>query len=549
MSQRIRRRQCGCVNDCFGTDIKPRSEEIAATIPQQRACCEQCEDNEAPCVYVVLSACDFRIRYPGFNEGLSYVVQPAQLELRKVCITGCEYRTAIPQLPRFELVGTPPNRWEAAGDAILDPVFPDLCTIAERYWYPPEFGGFTAEDWQNALDVGTAFILRPIPDSGGYWEFLYVYPDAEPVTINYSLGGLSGSKVVTPPSQVGRTYRYVSVSPWKCFEANNLEINEESAAKYPGLPKYLCVRPRAESVAHLCDTTDSQCACCDNGMCTGYAWFELDCPGGLYEFPPFETKRYLPEDRLDAVGGDSPSSQFSECRTGQPPVPEEIEPLVPDVDTVPCGIFYGTFAGGGVVWWCDGTEYNMILWCIDPITEEAIVFYNGAPSEFTCRCDWYLFKVYFETPPACLQCPGEDPPIETECCEEATPASLDVEVVAFTGGGDFQPGCEACLGAGNYPAPLSGTTININYDSGTEIWDGSVSVCGVTLRATLECNNPGFANPFLLRLYVNGVEINNAALGTGGTFTCSPFYGETSSMAFSSMSDCVSLIATVSEAS
>jgi len=146
-------------------------------------------------------------------------------------------------------------------------------------------------------------------------------------------------------------------------------------------------------------------------------------------------------------------------------------------------------------------------------------------------------------------CGGEEEPVVTECCEEATPRVLEVEVAALSGGGVSQPGCDACLGADSYPAPIDGTSITITYNDTTEKWEGSVSVCGVTLGATLECSNPGFANPFLLRLFVNGTEINNAALGTGGTFTCDPFYGETSQMQFSfAMSDCQEIIATVSEA-
>jgi hypothetical protein len=441
MSQHIERRQCGCVNDCFGTDIKTREEELEGILPQQRACCEQCEDSEAPCVYEVLSACDHKIRYPDDDPGYYRIVMPKVLSLRKYCITGCEYRAGRGTgTSEFGLIPgstfyfpIPAAQVTSYGADFANIRFPKLCTINEQYWYPEELDSLVPqllrEDYDKLIDFSTTWILREIADSGGLWELVYVAPDNVALDISYSISSVAEGVLDELAVKLGRAIRYVSTEPWKCLEANNLEIDEETRARYPTLPKFVCVRPKIDDVAHLCDTTESQCACCDNGMCTGYGQITIDCPGGPYQVPAFETKRYLPEERLDAVEEiSSPGvSPFAECMTGQPPVPEEIEELVPDVDTVPCGIFYGTFSGGGIVWWCTGEDYNMILWCIDPITEEAVVIFNGPPTTFECRCDWYYFTINFETPPACLSCPGGGEPVVTECCpDDPLPRTLTI---------------------------------------------------------------------------------------------------------------------------
>jgi len=486
MSQHIERRQCGCVNDCFGTDVKTREEELDGKLPQQRACCEQCEDSEAPCVYEVLSACDHKIRYPSDDSGYSRIVMPQVLSLRKYCITGCEYRAGRGQgtsetglIPGEDFYfPIPADLVTSYGADFAEMRFPKLCTINERYWYPEELDSLVPqllrEDYDKLIDFSTTWILREIADSGGLWELVYVAPDNVALDISYSISSVAEGVLDELAVKLGRAIRYVSTEPWKCLEANNLEIDEETRATYPTLPQFVCVRPKIDDVAHLCDTTESQCACCDNGMCTGYAQITLDCPSGLYEYPPFETKRYLPEERLDAVNGvfTPPDDPFADCFSGQPPVPEEIEELVPDLDTVPCGIFYGTFSGGGAAWWCTGTDYNMVIWCNDLETDEAVVVFNGTPTTFECRCDWYLFTVNFETPPECLSCPGEGPTVETACCpDDPTPETLTVDVTVT--------GTTSNAGSQTY---------DITYDSGMGDWRSDGTPGGACDDMILVCS-------------------------------------------------------------
>lgn len=148
-------------------------------------------------------------------------------------------------------------------------------------------------------------------------------------------------------------------------------------------------------------------------------------------------------------------------------------------------------------------------------------------------------------------CPGEEPPIETECCPEGVSRNLDVEIAAWADGGAFQPGCDACLGSDSYPPPISGTTIPISYDDGLGYWVGSTTVCGATLEVRVECRDLGGGiYDYYIIFYVNGSMITDASLSSGCTFSCSPFNGCTSGVSFFySLSDCQSIIAVVTEAS
>lgn len=548
-------RKCGCPNNCQETSSTIDISE--SLTPQQRSCCAECGDGWGPCHFYVFSPCPnkAKIRDSTVGEGEEPIVAQLMpggvdfIQLKKVCITGCEWVAGR--------LATGDAKYDAGSlfddvvgvqDAVFPARNPELdnpinlgCTLAEIY----AERSLGTDPETPALDE-----FNDLVDKIATWRMVLADGGA---TLTYAVKDLVTGEVLWTIVYEAATFN--------CYGATTFTISTESLRQFWWFTRKTCVIPenafdesRYEQttpfpLAHFCETSAQQCACCDNGLCQLPAYIKFECPSGAFVEVTFDMTRYVTTARYEQITDERVFG--TGCAEGNPTLPAEIAAVVPDVSTLPCGLFYGMSGGIGMVVWCDGTTYQTVTWCTDRCSDsetlgEVVVTFEGEV-DWLCECDWIRGTVPLENTACCVEC--VDPPIETECCAEPVPASLDVEVVAFTGGGDFQPGCEACLGAGNYPAPLSGTTININYDSGTEIWDGSVSVCGVTLRATLECFDPGFANPFLLRLYVNGVEINNSRLGTGGTFTCSPFYGETSSMVFTSMSDCVSLIATVTEAS
>lgn len=342
---------------------------------------------------------------------------------------------------------------------------PDDSNCVECSWAESCAGGnFTAAGIQECRYGvnGESFLLRK------KWEMLM-------------LSATEATLVCT--SNMGWTAQYYcgDFDPMNksTFVRNEATVHE----KLIGLPVKICVIPISKPVANPCTTVAAKCACMDPGFCGTTIWVNVaGCKG-------FSGGQTINLTRMYSVGsGLSGVSMPS---------------------SAPCGFFWGTIGPNSIVCssvyknqlgiqiWCDGVTYLIAVYClkIDGTWE----FVPGAAITSiipTCFGPELFFRLP-ETLPCCCQ---EEELIVTDCCPDGIPATLTVELSGTTCA-DFT------------------TTVTWN---GTTRWQGTVSICGLTMSVTVTCDTLGVPG------YVISVDY---IAPLGGTLavtdpiaaTCSPF--------------------------
>lgn len=244
-----------------------------------------------------------------------------------------------------------------------------------------------------------------------------------------------------------------------------------------------------------CETRVQDCRCCDTGAPTLPFVVVIDGCGTFAGRHEFDATRYRDPDTL----------------------PAGVTYPTPD----PCGVFWGTItagdgcAAGGSNWsgtigllsWCDGTDaaipWHVSVWCYDTDAAEFVSQGEATVTSYECRCDGPRFA--FTLPPLACCCDGTL--IVTDCCPDGIPDTLTVEL-SGSGCADFV------------------TTVTWN---GTTRWQGTVSICGLTMSVTVTCDTLGVPG------YVISVDYIAPLGGTLGVTdpiaaTCSPFYASQSSI-------------------
>jgi hypothetical protein len=345
-------------------------------------CCEFFPDDKAPCCYVVIARCRSEVIHDlSFSDGCASGPTTALLmypvfELRKKCYVGCEW--VMDDCTEVE---------DQTTDA-LNPSFPPASLTAGAISYHQ---GDYRSGYTGCIASG------PGPDR---WTLAVAGTAAGDVTLT-----LTHTAIVAWATGDGRTIPvYENVEAWNAFGRNRMDI-VAGYDDFPMLPKSICVvavdEPGADD--NPCDTHEDRCACNDFtiGDSVTFNIVVTGCDG--YTFPStIDLTRYKDPDALPC-GVTYPASD-------------------------PCGVFIGelstgdgctneagTWSGGVLLmFWCDGTTYNIKAYCYDTELECWVEQGNATITELELTCDGTVY-VEFTLPDMDCCCP-EEPPIDVCCC-------------------------------------------------------------------------------------------------------------------------------------
>ena len=281
------------------------------------------------------------------------------------------------------------------------------------------------------------------------------------------------------------------VAQYYCSDFNPVNkstfVRSNCHAMLIGLPVRICCIPISKSVANPCDTIGDKCRCNDPGFCSTTIWVQVSgCSG-------FSGRQIVSLSRMYSVG------------TGMTGV------TLPS--PAPCGFFWGTvgststscggyYAQMGIQIWCNGTTYQIAVYCLK--TDGTWEFVPGAAiTNVISTC--FGPEIAFTIPS--MPCCCEDERIPTDCCPDGIPSTLTVEL-SGTGCADFA------------------TTVTWN---GTTRWEGTASICGLTMSVTVTCDTLGVPGYVISVDYIAPLG-GTLAVSDPIAATCSPFYASQGSL-------------------
>lgn len=481
-------------------------EEADEDFILEHTCCDQCPDG-SPTFYLVDFGCavvagpdpvtDYRnlLQYQNLK-----IIAPRTMRLTRDCLFGdaaCQWTARSGEDFTGELVADSQSvieRWRHlngslepgqnfhTGDSVRlfgcdcdqDPRFDaypklvDANSVKEK-WGPQESVSSARSQWQcktcGQTIVSTTYGNLTVDGvhSQGECEFLNELSGfmALGSTASFELAKawwtltVAGSRTTLQFTGLGFSIIYYS-DEWNCLGKNTMRLlgttNPEGWKVTP--PSSICVVP-ALSVrpTNPCETKEQQCACCDPGWDFA-SNLTFQCGS-----TPVTFKRILPRQAITTLSDDS-------------------------AITAPCGAFQETFSGSCVIdeetvtvilvvtTWCDGEIWKVATCCqID-----------GGPwicstqdADFDCLCSNPIISFGYGGGCCCLFEPPEpEPGIITDCCPDGVSSALTVSL-SGSGCADF--------------------TTTVTWEAARSRWEGSVSICGLLMSVTVQCETgtgPGF---------------------------------------------------------